>query len=113
MNSTLREGYLELGQELGVEVLPVGVAWQLALAEKPGLDLWASDGLHPSPRGSYLAACLFYEAFYQRSPVGNGYTGPLGLANAAYFQRVAATTMETWKAIPLTEERAIPRTPPK
>ncbi len=43
--------------------LPVGLAWQLALARAPAPPLYAPDGLHPSPLGTYLAALVIYERF--------------------------------------------------
>jgi hypothetical protein len=41
--------------------LPVGAAWQAALAEDPSLPLYDPDGLHPSALGTYLAALVMYE----------------------------------------------------
>jgi hypothetical protein len=41
--------------------MPVGAAWQQALAEDASLRLYDPDGLHPSPLGTYLAALVMYE----------------------------------------------------
>jgi hypothetical protein len=41
--------------------LPVGSAWQAAWARDPSLQLYAGDGLHPSPLATYLAAAVMYE----------------------------------------------------
>jgi hypothetical protein len=92
MQKRLEEGYEEIAEELDAEVVSVGVAWQKALAKRPGLPLWADDGSHPSRMGSYLAACMFYAAFYERSPVGNSYTAGLSVADARFFQELAATS---------------------
>jgi hypothetical protein len=43
-----------IARELGAELLPVGAAFGLA----GGVELFASDGTHPSAAGSYLAACV-------------------------------------------------------
>ncbi len=43
--------------------LPVGAAWQAALADDATLPLYDSDGLHPSALGTYLAALVMYERF--------------------------------------------------
>lgn len=39
----------------------VGLAFQIALAELPEVELYADDGSHPSPAGSFLAACVLSE----------------------------------------------------
>ena len=70
MQPALATAYETLGRELGVDVVPVGIAFQAALKGRPGLKLHDADGKHPSPAGSYLTACCFYSYFYGRSPIG-------------------------------------------
>ncbi len=41
--------------------LPVGAAWQAALAQDATIPLYNSDGLHPSALGTYLSALVMYE----------------------------------------------------
>jgi hypothetical protein len=41
--------------------LPAGKAWQTAWATDPNLSFFQSDGLHPTPLGTYLAALVIYE----------------------------------------------------
>ena len=41
-----------------------------ARRELPGVSLWASDGVHPTPAGTYLTACVLYATLTGRSPVG-------------------------------------------
>jgi hypothetical protein len=43
--------------------LPVGAAWLAAWAKDSTLQLYSSDGLHPSELGTYLAALVMYERF--------------------------------------------------
>jgi uncharacterized protein DUF4886 len=90
MQSRLEEGYSDLGRELGAGVAPVGLAWAEALRRRPQLELWASDGRHPSLRGSYLAACVFYAVLSHREPTASRFTGELPQADARFLQRVAA-----------------------
>src|SRR5262245_10775292 len=52
------------------EVAPVGPAWALARERRPSLELYIDDGSHPSPAGSYLAACTLYATLFRASPVG-------------------------------------------
>jgi hypothetical protein len=49
-------------------VAPVGLAWARIRKTDPTIDLYYRDGSHPSPAGSYLAACAIYAAIFQKSP---------------------------------------------
>ncbi|MCZ6836817.1 MAG: hypothetical protein O7G85_13660 [Planctomycetota bacterium] len=46
--------------ELDAKVAPVGFAFELIRKEHPELSLYISDGSHPSPTGSLVAALVFY-----------------------------------------------------
>ncbi len=64
----IRDTYEKLGSRLEVPVAPVGEAWRLARDNASDIDLFAEDGIHPSPEGSYLAACVIFATLYQQSP---------------------------------------------
>lgn len=82
------------GAEGGVTVVPVGEAWRLALADDPPPALHVADGSHPSPAGTYLAACTFYAVIHGRSPVGlPAKLGGLDDATARVLQAAA------WEAV--------------
>lgn len=49
--------YSGMAKEAGVEVILVNRAWDLALREKPDLDLYEFDGNHEGPLGAVLTAC--------------------------------------------------------
>jgi hypothetical protein len=51
-------------------VVPAGAVWQAALAGHPTLPLYDKDGSHPSPLGSYLAACVFTATLFGEKSVG-------------------------------------------
>ncbi len=57
------ESYQLAATAVGGVYLPVGAAWQTALAEDATLPLYNADGLHPSELGTYLAALVMYERF--------------------------------------------------
>jgi len=46
----------------------VGLAWARIRQTDPAIDLYYRDGSHPSPAGSYLAACAIYAAIFHSSP---------------------------------------------
>jgi hypothetical protein len=83
-------GYMEIANELGVRVAPVGPAWQQAISQSPQLDLWRADGIHPSEDGSYLAACVLYAVIYRQSPEGLRYRAGLSGETAQFLQSIAA-----------------------
>lgn len=93
MQARLVAGYEGIAGPLGVPVAPVGLAWQNVAKTQPSISLWQADGSHPSTAGTYLAACVFYNFFYGRSPVGNSYKAGLDAAVALTLQRVAAETI--------------------
>ena len=66
----LTDSYMNIARELKAKVAAVGIAWQKVQEANPKLNLYNSDESHPSPIGSYVAACVFYTIFFQDSPVG-------------------------------------------
>jgi hypothetical protein len=93
MQARLIAGYTLLGGELGVPVAPVGTAWSLVRRDRPQVDLWSGDGIHPSTAGSYLAACVLYAELTGRSPAASSFTAGLPTAEATAIQRLAGSTM--------------------
>lgn len=68
-----------IAAEVGALVVPVGRAWHIALDALPDVKLYAPDGSHPSLAGSYLAACTFVTALFDRSPITLEVSGRLGI----------------------------------
>jgi hypothetical protein len=89
MQAAITQGYRSLGAALGVAVAPAGEAWQTVLRANPTIALWQADGSHPSPAGTYLAACVLYARIFDASPVGIADTGGLS-PDVAQALQVAA-----------------------
>ncbi len=70
MQGRLRHNYLLMANQNSAIVSPVGIAWRDIRNLNPSIELYVSDGSHPSLAGSYLAACTFYATLFHRSPVG-------------------------------------------
>jgi hypothetical protein len=66
----LTHAYGSIGQELGLAVAPVGVAWQKIRDTDPAVVLHAADGTHPSPVGSYVAACVLLQTLLGKKMPG-------------------------------------------
>jgi hypothetical protein len=84
----------DLAAELSVPVAPVAPAWAEAERRDPGLNLWASDGRHPGPAGSYLAACVFYATLTGRDPSASSFTAGLRQGEARFLQQVASDVVD-------------------
>jgi len=60
MQDGLSAAYEKLANDTGASVAPVGEAWRIAWTQHPEIELYQPDGSHPTPSGTYLAACVFY-----------------------------------------------------
>ena len=98
----ITEEYHKLAKEINATVVPVGPMWQKVIQERPDIKLFDDDGSHPSFKGTYLTACLFYKYLTGKSPEGFSpriiskddrgerlYLNILPEENAKYFQKTA------------------------
>lgn len=60
--------YSKAAGENGATRVPVGSAWELALDLRPSIDLYNSDGSHPSQLGTILIASMFLKAITGELP---------------------------------------------
>ncbi len=93
MQSAIDDGYQAIASEQHAAVAPVGYAWQTLLGQEASPGLWQDDGSHPTEKGTYLAACVFYATIFQENPNGLTYHGGLSDAEASTLQQVAAVTV--------------------
>lgn len=98
MTAKVAAEYIKAGKQNHALVVPVGLAFTNAIAERPDLDLYAVDRRHPSLMGTYLAACSVVASVYKTNPVGSTYTAGLPDDVAAFLQRVAWDTSQTFHA---------------
>src|SRR5207253_4614148 len=83
-----------IAQEIGAAVVPVGRAWQIAMRQAPGLELYVADGSHPSVAGSYLAACVFCVRLFGDPVSGRSVSDSLNL-----HRKIAALLHENaWRS---------------
>ena len=71
-------------------VIPAGIGFMRCMEQYPEIELWDADGQHPSPAGTYLAACTAYAVVYQQSPENCTYIGDLDGELAGKLQKIAA-----------------------
>lgn len=68
MDDLLRERYMTMTVNNQAIVSPVGAVWRYLRTLSPALNLYVSDGSHPSLLGSYAAACTFYTTLFRKDP---------------------------------------------
>ena len=93
MQTAIDAGYELIAAEQDTPIAPVGRAWAEVVNEDPSPGLWQDDGSHPTAKGTYLAACVFYATLYHQSPVGLGYHPWISSSDAQEVQRAAAGTV--------------------
>jgi hypothetical protein len=76
----IAEDYKSIGDELGIKVAPVGLAWDKAISERPELNLYGGDRAHASMSGNYLTIAVLYATIFEQSPEGLPYM-PTDLLN--------------------------------
>jgi hypothetical protein len=90
MQAALTAGYAAAADASGARVAPVGQAWALALEQAPEIDLFTSDGSHPSLAGSFLAVCVFLGTITGAEAASSDYVpGSLPPADADTLEPIA------------------------
>jgi hypothetical protein len=87
--------YAAIAAEIGAALVPVGPAWQAFTRAHATPNLYDRDLSHPSPAGSYLAACVFYAVLFGRTPVGLPPLAGLNRDAAALMQQSAGDAVPT------------------
>lgn len=64
----LTHAYSSMAKELGAKLAPVGLVWD-AVRDQDQMNLYYSDGSHPSAYGSYLIATTMFATLFGESPV--------------------------------------------
>lgn len=89
MQTLMAENYMNISKERNALLAPAGIAFMRCTKSNPEIELWDEDGNHPSPAGTYLAACTLYKVLYEQSPEGLSYTAGLDDLTALELQRIA------------------------
>ena len=108
MDNRLYNAYMYMKEANDASVSPVGRLWRYLRAHHPEIELYQSDGSHPSMSGSYAAACAFYTMLYHRSPLEISYTAGLDERNAATIRQAAKQvvfdSIERWQRAEAEEQ---------
>ena len=91
MQDRIEKGYMQLSNATGkYPIAPVGMVWKQVREKYPELNLYATDNAHPSPYGSYVAACTFYTAVYKKSPIDGAFPKTIENTLAINIQKTAS-----------------------
>jgi hypothetical protein len=96
MTAQLAEAYTKAANDNDAFVVPAGLAFARAIAERPSIQLYHPDKRHPSLAGTYLGAATVYAALLKKSPVGLKYDAGLGAETAAFLQKIAEETVKAY-----------------
>lgn len=100
MQAQLRTSYLTMAQDNDAFCAPMGIAWKNVRAAYPQLNLYVSDGSHPSGAGTYVIANALYATLFRSSTVGASHTMGLAADTALFIQQIASATvldsLDTW-----------------
>jgi len=89
MQDRLTESYTEMAEDNNTLLAPVGIAWKSIRENHPNIDLYSSDGSHPSIHGSYLAACVFYSVMFNDSLINAFIPNTISFTDAVIIQETA------------------------
>ena len=91
MQQLIYDNTLEFNEDIGLVVAPVGWAWREIMLAGPELHyLFNPDWSHPSVRGSYLMACVFYSILFLEDSNLCTYYADIPVSEAKHFQFIAS-----------------------
>lgn len=100
MDSLLYERYMMMKEQNDAAVSPVGRVWRYIRTHYPEIDLYDSDGSHPSLAGTYVAACTFFTVIHQSNPMEITYNPGLSEDEMITIKEVVRTvaydSLERW-----------------
>lgn len=71
MQKLITDNSERIANELHIGISPVGITWKYVREMYPTIELYYTDGAHPSLAGSYLVASVFYAQIMGKNPEGN------------------------------------------
>lgn len=106
MDSLLYLRYMTMAEDFEAEVSPVGALWHYLRDHHPEIELYSSDGSHPSLAGSYAAACSFYSVLFRKNPRNISYNPGIAESQAESIRiassRVVYDSLAKWFVEPPT-----------
>jgi len=98
----IRQTHLNISDSMDASIIPSGVSYHHSRFIDSTIDLWSSDNVHPSIKGSYLTALNVYASITKNTTVGIAYM-PSGVSSieANFLQQITdrdvLDSFRTWK----------------
>jgi hypothetical protein len=93
MNDRLINAYTFMANANDASVAPVALAWKYIRDNYPSIELYTSDGSHPSYAGSYLVASVFYATIFNKPVEDASFIGSLDASTASILRIAADSTV--------------------
>lgn len=90
MDSLLNLRYRMMADSNRAELCPAGLVWRRIRQQFPWMELYDTDGSHPSLLGSYTTACAFYASVFRKNPLLITHNAGLPDSTAARSRAMAA-----------------------
>lgn len=89
MDSLLQLRYTVMADDNHASIAPVAMVWRKIRTDYPGIELYDADESHPSPKGSFAAACTFYATLFEKDPTQCTYNFSLSANEAQTIKTIA------------------------
>lgn len=99
MDSLLHLRYRMMADSNDAYLSPVGSVWKYIRDNDSTIQLYTSDGSHPSLAGSYVAACTFFTVFTRDDPTNITFNANLDTATANFIRQ--ATKLVVYDSLSL------------
>ena len=66
----IQDALQPVADKTGAVMVPIDQAFRTIQKRHPNIPIFMSDNKHPSPIGTYLAACVYFRIFTGESPLG-------------------------------------------
>ncbi|KPE50232.1 DUF4886 domain-containing protein [Chryseobacterium indologenes] len=100
MDDLISARYTEMASLNESLVSPVGKVWRMIRQQYPEMELYSSDGSHPSYLGSMAAAYTFYTLIFKKDPELASFNGNLTTTESqaikSVVKNVAFNGLNTW-----------------
>ncbi|MFN5458914.1 MAG: PKD domain-containing protein [Bacteroidota bacterium] len=93
MDSLLYLRYMMMTDSNHAVVSAVGRVWNYLRNTQPLIDLYQTDGSHPSVAGSYAAACCFYSSIFRKDPTLITFNSTLSSSDASIIRSAVKTVI--------------------
>ena len=95
---TIEKAHRDIAEELDCMVAPWGLAFHRVVSERPDLNLYQGDNIHPSIYGTYLAVNVVYATIFDENPEGLTYR-PKAVSedDAEFLQRIAWEIVQEYR----------------